>query len=235
MTDHDQIQELLAGYALRALSGPDAAAAERALDEHVPGCEDCRRTLEAFGAVTADLAFATPAETPPDLLLARLHREMTPRRGPARAWQTGRIAAVAASVVLIAGVAGLALTRGGGVASAELIATNLPAALEAAQQPNAQTRDLGETIEVTAPDGFYLYGDDVPMPPPGHVYRLWLIAGDDQHYVGEFLPDVTGTVAIKVAVDGSFDDVVVTVEPADVAPSSPGSPAWVSPEPSPAA
>ena len=110
-TDHDRIQELLAGYALRALSGEDAAEADHVLDEHVPACEDCRATLAAFDGVTADLALATDPVSPPELLLARLHRDMEPRRSP-RAWQAGRIVAVAASVVLIVGVTGLALTRG---------------------------------------------------------------------------------------------------------------------------
>ena len=34
--DHDAIDELLAGYVLQALSGPDAADADRLLAEHVP-------------------------------------------------------------------------------------------------------------------------------------------------------------------------------------------------------
>jgi anti-sigma-K factor RskA len=235
VSEHDQIQELLAGYALGALSGADAAAAERALDDHVPDCRDCRRTLDAFDAVVADLALATPAEAPPDLLLARLHRELTPRRRPAGSWNAGRIVAVAASVVLVVGAAGLAFTRGGGIGTTELVATDLQAAVAAAQQPDAETREMGEATEVTVQDGFYLYGEDVPMPAAGQVYRLWLWADGEAHYVGEFLPDATGTVAIQVKVDGSFDDAVVTVEPIGTEPSTPGSPAWQTAAPSAAA
>ena len=43
--DHEQLEELLAGYALLALSEEDAARADRILTEHVPGCALCRRTL----------------------------------------------------------------------------------------------------------------------------------------------------------------------------------------------
>lgn len=229
-TDHDQIHELLAGYALRALSGEDAAEAERLLDHHVPDCEDCRATLTAFDGVTADLALATEPVPPPDLLLARLHRDMEPRRAQ-RLWQPSRIVAVAASVVLIVGVTGLALTRGGGVGSAELTATNIAEAIAAAESPDAQTREVGATTEVTAPDGFYLYGEDVPVPAAGQVYRLWLWADGEPFYVGEFVPDGFGTVAIQVLVEGEFDDVVVTVEDAASEPSSPGAPAWQSPAP----
>ena len=229
-TDHDRIQELLAGYALRALSGEDAAEADHVLDEHVPACEDCRATLAAFDGVTADLALATDPVSPPELLLARLHRDMEPRRSP-RAWQAGRIVAVAASVVLIVGVTGLALTRGGGLADAQLAAADINQALAAAQEPDAETQEVGETTEVTQPDGFYLFGEDVPHPATGEVYRLWLLSGDESHYVGEFLPNEAGIVALRVVVDGEFDDVVVSVEPAASEPTSPGSPAWQSPAP----
>ena len=36
--DHDAAEELLAGYVLGALTGADADAADRLLDEHVPDC-----------------------------------------------------------------------------------------------------------------------------------------------------------------------------------------------------
>jgi hypothetical protein len=231
VTDHERIEELLAGYALRSLSGADAAAAEQALSEHVPGCEDCRRTLTAFDAVAGDLALSITPEAPPELLLARLHREMEPRRGPVRSWNPGRLVAVAASVVLVVAVTGLVVSRGGGVASAELVATDLQTAVAAAERPDAQTEQDGATTEVMVPDGFYLYGQDVPAPPPGQVYRLWLRSDDADHFVGDFRPDVTGTVAIRVLVDGSFDEIVVTVEDAAAAPSTPGAPAWESPAP----
>jgi hypothetical protein len=225
--DHEAIQELLAGYALRSLSGEDAAAAERALDEHVPACDDCRRSLDAFDAVAADLALATEPVAPPELLLARLHRDMEPRRRAGRSWNTGKVVAVAASIILVAGVSGLVLSRSSGVGSAELVATNLEAALAAAAEPDAETTAIGPTSEVKAPDGFFLYGRDVPQPPIGQVYRLWLVADGEAYYVDEFLPDLTtGTVAIRVLVEGSFDDVLITIEDASAPPGEPGSPAW---------
>ena len=66
---------------------------------------------------------------------------------------------------------------------------------------------------------------------PGEVYRLWLVSGDESHYVGEFVPNDAGVVALRVVVDGEFDDVVVSVEPAASEPTSPGSLAWQSPAP----
>ena len=54
--DHERIEELLAGYALRSLDGPDAEDADRLLADHVPTCLTCRRTIADFREVTGDLA-----------------------------------------------------------------------------------------------------------------------------------------------------------------------------------
>ena len=74
--DHEQIDELLAGYVLRSLSGEDAARADRLLSEHVPTCARCRATLADFQAIMADLALEAAPLAPPDALLPRLHREL---------------------------------------------------------------------------------------------------------------------------------------------------------------
>ena len=53
---YDRIDELLAGYALRSLSGEDAAEADRVLSEHVPAATRCRETLagvQRHGAPTS--------------------------------------------------------------------------------------------------------------------------------------------------------------------------------------
>jgi hypothetical protein len=224
VTEHDQIQELLAGYALGSLSGPDALAADRALADHVPGCAECRDTLDAFGSVAGDLGLAAEPLPPPDLLLARIHREMDPRprRRPGAAW----VAAAAAGIVALFALGGQTLTSGG--TSATLAAADIQQAVAAAAAPGAETRDLGAVDEVAMTDrsGFYLYGEGVPPPPPGYVYRLWLIAGDEAHYVGTFMPDPTGVVAIQVAVEGAYDDVIVTTEHGDTPPGEPSGVTW---------
>ncbi|HEV2950553.1 MAG TPA: hypothetical protein VGZ51_00485, partial [Actinomycetota bacterium] len=100
--EHDRIDELMAGYALRSLSGEDATEADRLLSQHVPDCERCRETLLAFSDTVADLAFAADPIAPPETLLPRLHRELEPRTGRPAA---GRWVGVAAgmAVVLVAG------------------------------------------------------------------------------------------------------------------------------------
>jgi len=104
---HESIEELLAGYVLRSLSGEDAARADHLLSDHVPQCPACRDSLAVFQAVTADLALEAAPVRPPDTLLPRLHRDLGAqdrRRRPVAVF------AVAASVVAVVGVAGLALS-----------------------------------------------------------------------------------------------------------------------------
>jgi len=222
VTEHEQMQELLAGYALRSLSGIDAKLADAVLTEHVPTCEDCRRTLDAFGVVVGDLALAPEPVEPPELLLTRIHRDLEPDGNRARRLGTGWIAAIAAGFVFVVALGSLALTGGGGP-SATFTDADIHAALAMADQPGVETKDLGQVDQVTPPDpsSFYLVGQDVPQPPAGEVYRLWLRTGDQETYVGQFLPDGSGTVAIHVTVDGGYDEVIVTTEDPAASPTPP--------------
>ena len=69
MIDHEAIDELLAGYVLRSLTGEDAEAADRLLTDHVPECTDCRATLDAFQGLTGDIALvAAPVPVPASLI-----------------------------------------------------------------------------------------------------------------------------------------------------------------------
>jgi Anti-sigma-K factor rskA len=225
--DHEQIDELLAGYVLRSLSGEDAAQADRLLSEHVPTCARCRATLADFQALMADLALEAAPLAPPDALLPRLHRELgapASRRRPMRAF------AVAASVVLVAGLAGLAVTQrmqaNHGAQRAELLSD----AMAVATRSDAKTEPVGPATEISAPGlaEFYLYGNDVPAPRPGDVYRVWLVSGTTPTFVGEFLPD-DGFVASGVPFDPSrYDGLWITeaVSGSATTPPAPGDAVW---------
>lgn len=225
--EHRAIEELLAGYALGALSGEDAAAADRALERHVSACPSCRETLDAFRGVAGDLALAADTIRPPDTLLPRLRRELEPRSGRGR---PARLVAAAASVLLIVGLGGLGLARLDGDAAplVALSSQDLQQALALAERDDARTDALGPATEVSAPglDRFYVYGTAVPQPPPGSVYRLWLVSDGAARHLGDFVPAPDGTVVLRIDVDPAGWDVVVTVEPAGSEPVSPGEPAW---------
>lgn len=233
-TDHDAIQELLAGYVLRSLSGDDAAEADRILTEHVPGCSECRATLDAFQMVAGELALDAPAASPPDTLRARLRRELEPRGRPGW-WSAGRIVAVAASVVLVVGVGGIATTqlrdKGGLVAGDGLARANLQDVANAATSQDATQTHLGHATEIDAPatEKLYVYGSDVPSPPPGDVYRLWAETAGQSRYIGDFLPNDDGTLLLEITLDASsVGSLLVTIEPAGSTPTVPGDPAWPS-------
>jgi hypothetical protein len=224
--DHEQIEELLACYVLRSLSGEDAAEADRLLSDHVPACGRCRETLADFQALSADLALDTPPLAPPETLLPRLHRELEP---VPRRRRTGQLVAVAASVALVAGLAGTSLTQFVRAGDRQARADDMAAALDLARQPEADLVPVGPATEISAPgsEEFYLYGTGVQAPPPGAAYHVWLVSdtGTATH-VGE-LPYEDGIVFLVVPFDPSaFSDLLVTVEPAGTTPSAPGEVVW---------
>ncbi|HTG47577.1 MAG TPA: anti-sigma factor [Actinomycetota bacterium] len=225
--DHDRIDELLAGYVLRSLSGPDGAEADHLLAEHVPGCARCRETLTAFQAVAADLALDASPIDPPETLLPQLHRELEPRGSRPGRWSPARIVAVAASLVLVVGLGGLLITQLGG-SGTPMAPADLERAMKIATTPGAKQTDLGHATEITAPgvEQFVIFGTDVPSPPQGTTYRLWAISDGPAKWLGDFVPD-DGRVILLVSIDPTtFDRLLITTAPAGSQPSTPGSPAW---------
>lgn len=227
MTDgHDAIDELLAAYVLRSLSGADAAEADRLLAEHVPACAACKQTLDAFQSVVGELGLAPAPVEPPETLLPRLHRDLEPR---ARRWNQGRLVAVAASVLLVVGLGGVALTQAFGGSDRALDEADLLSALEFATRDDARSDSLGPATEVSAPgvEEFYIYSTDCPPPPPGWVYGVWLVSATESRYVGDFVPNAEGQFVVRIDADPtSWDGVLVTVEPEGGEPTAPGETAW---------
>lgn len=226
--NHEATQELLAGYSLRTLSGEDAVVADRLLVDHVPGCPDCRRTLEAFQLVSADLALDARPVTPPDTLLPRLHREMGVQ---ARRRRPVYLVAVAASVAAAVSLGGFAVTQG--ARANRLGATNqqLAAAIDFAGLHNATMTPVGAVNEVSSPgvQESYIYGRNVPRPTPGFTYGLWLVKGSQARFVGSFVPDDEGVVAFPLVLDpSSYDRVLVTEEREGSIPTTPGPTKWES-------
>jgi Anti-sigma-K factor rskA, C-terminal len=228
---HGEMQELLAGYALQSLSGEDAAEADRLLTEHVPGCSGCRMMLDAFQGVAGELALDAEPLTPPDPLLPRMHREMDPRGRPGIRWTPGRLVAAAASIVLVVGVGGLALSQAEDRKTAQVPAADVQGLADfALQHPTLLRQPLGGNAQEISAQGvqeLYVYGRTVPFPAPGLVYRLWAVSGHNATHLRDFLPYPDGTVLVRLAIDPStFDHLLVTVEPAGSEPSEPGDPAW---------
>jgi ferric-dicitrate binding protein FerR (iron transport regulator) len=96
---HDEWQDLLAPYVLGALPAPEQARVRG----HLSACPDCRRALEAMGAAALALPFSAPPQTPPDQVKARLMERV--QRSRSFPWT--RVLALAASVAVVIGLAGL--------------------------------------------------------------------------------------------------------------------------------
>jgi hypothetical protein len=218
--DHERIDELLAGYVLRTLTGTDADEADRLLSDHVPGCSACRRMLDDFQTVTADLGLAAEPVTPPETLLPRLHRELDPQAPRRRPMQ---MLAVAAGVVAVVGLAGLTVSQNIRANNADVRADSLANAVQLAARPDARMVDVGPVQEISAPGERLLYvmGEGVPLPPSGSVYRVWLVADGVPSFVGEFVPD-GGRVFLEIAFDPErHDDLWISIEPVDAPTDSP--------------
>jgi Anti-sigma-K factor rskA, C-terminal len=238
--DHDDIEELLAGYVLGGLSGEDAARADTLLTEHVPGCPMCRDTLSDFQAVTGDLALAAPARRPPDTLLPRLRRELAAPggrgRGGSRRTRSITVLAAAASFAAILAVGGLAMSMMGRASKAESQRKFLQDAIQTASaagvspvsmagQGSSTSTPEQAPSEITSPDReLILYCQACPDPQPGEAYRVWLGSNGSYTYRGQFVPD-GGWVGIRLPIDTSrYDEILITEEPIDQSPSNPALP-----------
>jgi len=226
VTDHDRIEELLAGYALRSLSGDDAREADRLLSQHVPGCATCRATLQDFQSLMGELALGADPVAPPEVLLPRLHREMG---APARRRRPGSVVAAAASIVVVVGMAGLAVGQGIRASNADQRRDLYSEALQAASQPDASQIPLVDTqtsgppvTEIVAPgvELVYLVCHDVARPRPGMTYRIWFGSGGSFEFVDQFEPEPDLTV-LRLVLPATVDRIIITEEPVERAPTQP--------------
>ena len=231
--DHEQLEELLAGYALLALSDEDAARADRILTEHVPGCALCRRTLADYRALAGELALAAAPVDPPDTALARIHRAIDDVPLAGRRPRRGTLVALAASIVALIAMGGLSFVLGGRLNEAQTQAGTALEIVSAMRSPGAQPvhvepqgdlpPDSG-AVEVSAPDirRLYLAADAFPDPTPGRGYQLWLGNRGEWTAVGDMFWPQDGVLLLEIVVDvARFDAIWITEEPVDAVPDDP--------------
>jgi hypothetical protein len=230
---HDRIEELLAGYALRALSGEDTEEADRLLAEHVPTCARCRATLQDFLALEGDLGLAAPAATPPDLLLPRLRQEVATRRQHPRrsvmAW-----GAMFAAAVVVGLFSWNTIALNGRVARFENRERRIAGAFQVVSDPASKTVNVSPrrapnatrliAAYVPGREEMSILGTGVPDPQTGEVYRIWLLEHDGGNVLaGEFIPE-SGLVAFLFTTDlTGYRAMLITEEegPSEGAPNGP--------------
>jgi len=240
---HDDYKEMIPA---RALSSLDAAE-ERALNEHLENCAECRQELEDWQATAAALSLAPdPAEPSPQVrerILSEVRKDLssTPEVIPFRSrlrniWSSfGSLGAIAAVVFFAALSIGLAVLW----RQNRTIKEQLARAQEFTQLVNtpgarvSELRGIEPGQSATAKLAYDRAGHAIlmvsklPSVPQGKAYQLWFIVGNKPPMPGKtFLPDSGGNAVLQ---DEMPSDAVnanifaITVEPASgsSAPTSP--------------
>ena len=205
---HEDYKEMIPARALSALD----AAEERALNEHLENCDECRKELEEWQATAATLAvFADPVEPSPKVrerILSEVRKELaTPEVIPFRStsrniWRSfGSLGAMAAVVLFTALIVGLiVIWRENRAMNEELARTK--EFVQLATTPGAKTNELkGVDLGAGATAKFaydktghaMLMADKLPSVPRGKTYQLWFIVGKNPPMPGKtFSPDSAG-------------------------------------------
>jgi hypothetical protein len=225
--DHDRVEELIAARALDGLDAEEAALAERALIEHVPGCPRCREALDAYRLVAGDLALLADPVPTPETLDARVRRTVL-RRRRRRFRGAGWTAAAVAAVVALA-LAGWNVALTARLSQTEVVQGWLVDAVQTSGHPN------NEVVPLAGPGSerasmVYVHGEQrmyvmaSSLPEAEGVYRVWLL-GDDKTWSPGILEPHHGVAFLFVRTDPEqWEIVMVTDEPDEEAPSPTTSP-----------
>jgi anti-sigma factor RsiW len=177
--------ELVALYALDALDPEDA----QAFEEHLAGCEDCRRELDSLRATAASLAWAVEGPAPPralgEVIVERARRESQENvvaLGPRRALRALTAVAVAAALVLAVWAASLHRSL-----SHERSANADLVRLLADPQAQRVALEGGAGSVVVAPDGrAALVFRSLPPAGSGKTYEAWVVQDGAAKPAGTF-------------------------------------------------
>ena len=210
-------------YVLGALHDDEHSAFER----HLAGCEACRREVAELRMAAAMLPLAADQVAPPDALRERImvtvRQEAAPQqpaaaaeattagRGRARGswWSRLRMSAIAPLPAALAACAVLALGVAGGL---------LLSAGDDFREVDAQVALGGAsgTLRIEDDGDARLTLRDMPAPPDGRVYQVWLLGEGESPSPTDalFVPGRDGTASVDVPgdVDGARQ-VLVTAEP----------------------
>jgi anti-sigma-K factor RskA len=216
-------RESVGAYLLGALPEDEHAA----FVTHLPGCVDCSRDVTELQVVVDTLPLAAPQVAPPpelkDRIMAVVRSEAEllaasgPRadRPPEQRARRGRwrrqalalrpwSAALAAGLLLAVGVAGgIALSNGDG-------GRTVPGQVHIASAPSARAS------LVISGGSTRLRVRNMPPPPPGKVYEVWLKRGSaaPRPTTALFMVDRAGRADVNVpGASKDVDQVLVTAEP----------------------
>jgi anti-sigma-K factor RskA len=226
---HEDYKQMIPAHALSTLDSAD----ERALNEHLEACAECRRDLAEWEAVAASLALSADPIEPSAAVRRKLLTEIqseksasnvVPLKSPQRnVWNSlgslGQIAAVFLFATLI--IAVIVLWRQNRHLPQE---TTL---VEILSSPGAGMKDLHGTNEAPGASAKIVYDSSgrailivngLPRPPQGKEYQLWFIEPKLAPRPGNtFSTDSTGRAQVAqrmLAQDRDYSVLAVTLEPA---------------------
>lgn len=226
MRDHDRIEELLTLEVLGVIESEDAEALARALEEHGLDCPECAQLRRKLGDVAGRLAFALDPvavreEIREDILTAEPGKPLR----LARKWRTALVAVAAAVLVVLGAVGGYLL--------APRQQPEVAALARFLSRPDVRVVRFegsgGNLAAAVAPREGFLFGSELPSPPEGRVYELWMIRGDtpvrglcveprDGVIVARFEGAVTASDVLAVTVESVSCPSSPTTDPIYVAP-----------------
>jgi anti-sigma-K factor RskA len=203
MNDHARWADTAGAYVLGAM-----ASAERdEFEAHLATCAACQEEVDELRPAAEALPMASPPMLPPrelkDRIMAEVDREAAllgaageradrpaPKPAPRerRRWLSGWRLAPVAAALLIAGVL-------------------LGSALSGAGSQTYRFDRAGAELEVSD-DGAVLVAEDLPAPPEGRVYEVWLMPeGSDTPRPTKVLFTPRSDGSAVAAVPGPLDDV----------------------------
>jgi anti-sigma-K factor RskA len=232
---HDDYKEMIPARALSALD----AAEERALNEHLENCAECRKELEDWQATAAALSLTPdPVEPSPQVrerILSEVRKQVSSKVVPIRSrsiWSSfGTLGAIAAVVLFAALSIGLAVLWR---QNQKLVRSN--EFVELVNTPGAKVSELSGVEpgqSATAKLAYdrtgraILMASKLPSVPQGKAYQLWFIVGNKPPVPGKtFVPDSAGNAVLKdelprEAIDANVFAITVEPERGSTAPTSP--------------
>ncbi|GAC1584004.1 MAG: hypothetical protein NVS3B24_23000 [Candidatus Dormibacteria bacterium] len=201
MTMHQQVDELIAAFALGAVDDVEAAMVRR----HLPDCGDCQANLVRMTEVVAVLPLSLEEVLPPADLKERIlervgggPRVTTVAPPQAAPEATGKIislfrvptwAPVAAAAVLVAAMFGWTMSQRQGRPGVPTAASTIQATLVDGSHSN-----IGNVTYMKDQHLALVTFHQLASPEPGKNYELWVIpAGGRPVASGVFLPEPDGS------------------------------------------
>jgi anti-sigma-K factor RskA len=188
--EQDLVHDLVAAYALDALDESE----RREFEEHLAGCEQCRKELEGLRDAAAALAYVPEGPAPPPALRERVLQRVQEEKAASNVVPLRRRVALpaVATVAVVAAAAAIVLAVWASSLSSSL--DTKTAALAVLSNTASQHAPLGTSSQVVvAPDGRAVVVSGLSPAPSGKTAQLWVLDGKSVKPAGLFSRGTRGT------------------------------------------